>query len=1126
MTSPNNEVNEKFLFQDNYKLLFDNTPISIVLIDFDGKIVEVNSATLNLFGSKRENLIDLKFTDLYAVPENEMPRMKKIFTHLFSGGIFGPEDIQIHNQDKKLIWVNVIASKIELDKISYIQVLTQDISQRKILEREVNESEKRYRGLYESSPNSLTVTNSKGVILNVNSATEKIFGYTKREVIGKKFTDLGIYSPEQFEIFKNNYKETLAGKKIEPQDIKIKRKNGTFAWINVQNSLKKINGEILVEGIAQDITDRKSAEKKLRESEERYRNLADSLPEVIFEINLSFTLTYTNSIASKVFGYTSQEFKEGRTIFDFVPLEDKESLLKQTKQIFRGEYLKPLQTRLRRKDGTFFFAHIHASRIFKDKSVSGVRCIIHDITDLKNTQKKIKESEEKYRLLSENANDLITVVDNDLKIDYINEKAHKRLMGYSSADFIGKTALDFVHPEDRKLIIKAFNEGDGSIEVRIKKKNGRYVWMESSGKFYKNPDGKNYVLTISRDISERKEAAQKLIESEKKYKELANSLPEVIFEIDLKFKLVYTNAIASKIFGYSHEEFKKGLNVFDFILEGDRDEVIRNLSLIFRGKTVDPLIMQLKKKDGTIFYGSLNATPIYKGTTIIGMRSIIHDVTEMVKAEERIKESEEQFRTISEQSLMGISIIQEESVKYVNKTLAHILGYSLEEMLNWGQGEFFKTIHPEDKKKVIEFATKIENQDDAVVQYYEARGIHRDGNTIWLEVYNKQIKFQNKPAFLVSYIDITERKKAKEELRQSEEKYRFLFEKSPVSILLINTKGKIVDCNPALEKLIEYDRTELIGHKFSNLSFILPKYLPQLLKRLKQISDGENIPSIHIQLIKKDGSLIWVNYESSLVKMGEKRYIMVMGHDISDTKELEIKLMQLNEMRKEFIDRASHELKTPITTVYGAYQLLDLLHKDKFNPEQLELLEMASIGTKRIKKLVDDLLDVSLLESKTFKVNKSRTDLSNIIINCIKEMKYFSNKRNHEIDIDILPELNMNIDESRIELVFTNLISNAIKYTPSNGKIQIKMQSDGKFAQVKISDSGVGLSSEEIKALFKKFSTIESSLKKDLDMDLGSTGLGLFLSKEIINLHGGEIWAESEGKGKGSTFIVKIPIGS
>jgi signal transduction histidine kinase len=248
-----------------------------------------------------------------------------------------------------------------------------------------------------------------------------------------------------------------------------------------------------------------------------------------------------------------------------------------------------------------------------------------------------------------------------------------------------------------------------------------------------------------------------------------------------------------------------------------------------------------------------------------------------------------------------------------------------------------------------------------------------------------------------------------------------------------------------------------------------------------------------------------------------------MVHDISATKELEIKLKELNEMRKEFIDRASHELKTPITTVYGAYQLLDLLHKDNFNPEQLELLEMASIGTKRIKKLVDDLLDVSLMESKKFTINKSKTNLSDIIINCIKEMKYFSSKRNHKIEIDILPELSINIDESRIELVLTNIISNAIKYTPSDGSISIKMNSDGQFAFIEVKDSGVGLTQEEIDDLFKKFSRIESPLKKDLDMDLGSTGLGLFLSKEIIKLHQGEIWAESEGKGKGSTFIVKIP---
>ncbi len=1003
MSNLKKRVSEHITLLDNYKLLFDKTPISITLLDLNSVIIDVNSSTENLLGFKREKLIGNNFTDLYKLSPKEKAPMNKIFAELVKGSTFGPEDIQVYNKDKKFIWVNIFACKIEIGKKFYIQVLTQDISQRKLLERRIEESERRYRGLYESSPIALTLTDSNGVILDVNSATEKIFGLKKSEVIGKKYFELGIFSQEQIERFTKDYEEALKGKKISPREVQIKRKDGTNAWLSVQNSLKKIGNEILIEGITQDITERKKAGLKLIKSEEKYRKLADSLPEVIFEIDLSYNITYTNSIATKIFGYSNEEFKKGMKIFQFVSFDDKESALKQTQQLFKGEYLKPLVLKLKRKDGTFFFANIYASRIFKHKKVVGVRCIIHDITEMKITQ-------------------------------------------------------------------------------------------------------------------------EKLIESQKKYKDLANSLPEVIFEIDLKFNLTYTNAIASKIFGYSHEDFKKGLNIFNFISSEDKKRVLKNLSRIFKGEFIEPIILQLRKKDNSFFYGTINATPIFKGSKIVGMRSVIHDVTEMVNAEEKIKESEAKFRTISEQSLMGISIIQGDRVKYVNKTLSDIFGYSIEEVLSWSPGEFFKTIHPKDKKRVIELSTKTDNGIDNGVRYYEVRGIHKNGNIIWLEIYSKVITIQKKPAILVSYIDISERKKAKEELRESEEKYRFLFEKSPTSILLINSSGMIVDCNPALEKLIDYDRTELIGKSYSKLPFMPSKYLPVLLKRFKQLSDGESTSTIDLQLIKKDGSLIWVNYESSLVKMGDKKYIMVMGRDISEKKEVEIKLKELNEMRKEFIDRASHELKTPITTVYGAYQLLDTLYKDKFDPEQLELIEMAFSGTRRIRKLVDDLLDVSKIDSNVFKLNKRKTNLGNLITNCVKEMRYFINKRNHEIIIDLEPELYLNIDESRIELVLTNLISNAIKYTPSKGKINIKIKSDEKFAQITIKDSGVGLTKKEIEGLFKKFSRVKSPLKKDLDMDLGSTGLGLYISKEIIKLHEGEIWAESEGKGKGSTFTVKIPV--
>ena len=810
-------------------------------------------------------------------------------------------------------------------------------------------------------------------------------------------------------------------------------------------------------------------------------------------------------------------------ISQFLTFDDKELVLKQTQQIFEGEYVKPLMLKLKRKDGTIIFAEIHASRIFKENSVSGVRGVIHDITDMKISQEKIKESEEKYRFLAENANDMINIVNSDFIIEYINEEAHQRIMGYSSEDVLDHNAMDFVHPKDRDNVLKTFNQKGVFIEVRIKHKDGHYVWTENGGKFFKDKNGKTKVLTISRDISERKEAAQKLIESQKKYKDLANSLPEVIFEIDLNFNLTYTNAIASQIFGYSHEDFKKGLNIFHFISPEEKERVLENLSRIFKGKLIEPLILQLRKKDDSFFYGTIHATPIFRGSKIVGMRSIIHDVTDMVNAEEKIKESETKFRMISEQSLMGISIIQDDRVIYVNKTLTDMLGYSTEEVLGWKSGEFFKTIHPKDKKRVIELSTQTDNHFDNGVRYYEARGVHKNGNIIWLELYNKVITFQKKPAFLVSYIDISEKKKAKEELRESEEKYRFLFEKSPSSMLLIDTSGKIEDCNPALEKLIEYDRAELIGNRFADLSFIHPQYLPHLLKRLKQISDGEKLPSIDIQLIKKDGSVIWVNYDSSLVKMGDKTYIMVMGHDITAKKEAEEKLKQLDGMRREFIDRASHELKTPITTVYGAYQLLNTLYMHKFDGEVLELLEMAFSGTKRLKKLVDDLLDVSKLESRMVKLEKTETNLSELINNCVTELNYLIKKRDQEIELNIPDELMINVDRLRIELVITNLLTNSIKYTPIEGKIFIKLDKKKDYVELSVEDTGIGLTNGEIEKLFKRFTKIANPYDEFMDLDLGSTGLGLHITKAIVELHDGTITVKSAGKNKGSIFSIRLP---
>jgi PAS domain S-box-containing protein len=593
--------------------------------------------------------------------------------------------------------------------------------------------------------------------------------------------------------------------------------------------------------------------------------------------------------------------------------------------------------------------------------------------------------------------------------------------------------------------------------------------------------------------------------------------------MDLDYNVTYTNSMASKIFGYSTEEFSKGLKMFQFLAPEDEDLVLERLNHLFKGEYTEPLVVRLRRKNGTFFYANIYARRIFKNNEVIGVRSIIHDITRMKEAQEKLKESEDKFKTIAEQSLLGICIIQDELVKYINHVLADLLGYSVPEILNWKQGEFFKTIHPKDKKKVIELATKKDNEFENGIRYYEARGIKKNGEITWLEVYYKKITYQKKPAFLISFLNINERKKAKEKLKESEQKYRFLFEKSPSSILLIDIEGKIVDCNPALEKLLGYNKKELIGKKYKDLKVIPSRHIPLLLQRLKRISKGKPLQPLDIEFVKKDGSLIWVNIESSLVKLGNKNFIIIMGHDVSEKKSIEMKLKELDEMRRQFIDRASHELKTPITTIYGAFQLLDKFHKQKFDGESSGIFEMALSGTKRLKKLVDSLLDLSLLESKMFKLEKSNTDLTNLIRKCVNEGKYLMKSRNQTYDLSLPNSLHINVDDSRIELVLTNLLTNAIKYTPTGGEITIKLDNIGNFAQISVKDTGIGLTKDELNKLFKKFSKIQTPLRDELGIPLESTGLGLHITKRIVQLHGGEIWAESEGRHKGSTFFVTLP---
>lgn len=231
--------------------------------------------------------------------------------------------------------------------------------------------------------------------------------------------------------------------------------------------------------------------------------------------------------------------------------------------------------------------------------------------------------------------------------------------------------------------------------------------------------------------------------------------------------------------------------------------------------------------------------------------------------------------------------------------------------------------------------------------------------------------------------------------------------------------------------------------------------------------------------------------------------------DITDQKEAESliieenkRLVELDELRKELITRISHELRTPLTSIYGIIQVLLKVFKEQMNKVIINYVEIGHRGCIRLKQLIENLMDTSRLDSKKLALNLSKIDLVEFINETVNDMIYLATARKIPIKVDLPNELIFIIDKLRVRQVLTNIISNAIKNTPIGGKIFINFIEENEYIDIQVIDTGVGLTKKEIERLFEKFGKIER-YGVDLDVDIEGVGLGLYISKEIVELHGG-----------------------
>jgi len=388
------------------------------------------------------------------------------------------------------------------------------------------------------------------------------------------------------------------------------------------------------------------------------------------------------------------------------------------------------------------------------------------------------------------------------------------------------------------------------------------------------------------------------------------------------------------------------------------------------------------------------------------------------------------------------------------------------------------------------------------------------------------------------------------------EELKTKFNNLPYSLFLLDFSGKIQYLNEKALILFNLNFDDVINKNINlnsifpgDLSIIFEQQLNEIIKGdifgkkgfLINIDQEQKLINLYISQIKlinqsfiqiiidelnpQESIFLETQPKSKLVKTTSKESLNQKEMEELIKPEIK-KLKKLEELQKNFLNIAVHELKTPITSLYGASQLLlEYYNDNKFEHISVfkDLLEIIKNSSERLINLVANLLDISKLESSNFNIERREDNLISLIKTCLKEVRYLIDKKNLTVSTILPKQLIIKIDTQKIERVIINLLSNAIKFTPPNGKIEIKIQILDNYALFTIKDSGIGLTKNQLQKVFEKFPEIDKS-NNLFDIKMHGSGLGLHISKEIINLHDGEIFAESEGLNRGATFAFKLPI--
>ncbi len=874
------------------------------------------------------------------------------------------------------------------------------------------------------------------------------------------------------------------------------------------------------EHLRQEIIERKKAEDGLRESEAMLRSVLSTSP-VAIGLGENRIMKWANEAWLEMFGLENQDDVVGLRADKIYPSEAEYERVGQILyESLQTGRVTSIDATLRRKDGFLFDAHIRMKALSLSDLSTGTIAAITDISERKRIERALTESEQRYRALAENSLTGICVHQQGRHV-YVNERYAKDL-GYSADELIGKSVEQVVAPQDCEMVKEmrlgrlAGKEIPSQYQFRALRKDGSVKWREVRASVIEH-NGNPAILANVIDITKQKQAEDSLKALLDFRRTLIDSIPSPVFYKDINHKYLGCNEAFASLLGLPKDEVV-GKTVYDVVPKEVADVWRKKDLQLFDHQQVQIYEFSVPQADGSERAFVNHKAPFFDPDgTLAGLIGVMVDITDRLLAEEAVRQSEQRYRTLVENSFSGLMLLKGFQIIFANSRLCEMLGYSLTEL----EGVDVFDIYDPDYHQIVRERAAARMRSEEVVSQYEVKLRRKDGSSFDGEIIAKAVKVESKQGVQVWVRDVSQRKRSEKVQRR----LATAVEQAAEAIVVTDTSGNIQYMNPAFERITGYTRKEVIGR---NPRFLKSgKHDEVFYKDLwETVSRGEVWTGRLINR-KKDGSLYHEESTISPVRDSGGKIInfVAVKRDITEHFQLSQQLLHAQKMEAvgTLAGGIAHDFNNLLQVILGFSEWL-LTQKREVDAEYADLQKIFH-AARNGAELVQRLLTFSRkVEPQPISLNLNRqiVQVEKLLRRTIPKMI--------DIEMNLADDLaEVNADPTQIEQVLMNLAVNARDAMPDRGRLTIATGNTtldeeyckvhvgadpGEYVVLTVSDTGHGIDKDIMEHVFEPFYTTK---------ELGrGTGLGLAMVYGIVRQHGGHITCESQAQA-GTTFSIYLP---